>query len=66
MATTAIERINEALKARQRKQREQAFIASLKQSPKADVIGNPSESVNTPLLDQIRQARNLLIDEVQR
>ena len=66
MPATAIDKINEALKARRQKQRERAFIASLKQSPKSDAAANPSESVNTPLLNQIRQARNLLCDEVQR
>jgi len=66
MATTAIERIGEALKARQFKQREQAFIASLKQTVKTDALGSPSESRNPALISQVRQARNLLVDGVQR
>lgn len=46
--------------------RELAFIAKLKRGNKTDSAGNPSESLNTAHLDKVRQARNLLLDEVMR
>lgn len=42
------------------REREAAFIASLKRGAKTDAAGNPRETFDAAHLERVRQARNLL------